>query len=138
MQHSKEPDLSSEQKKSIPQEKPLVKFTKQDKEDLPQFTRDPLFQIRNYEGGDNTITTVAVSHNSLAIGTQTGKIFVFNKDLRPEDRIIQYQEHSKKVTGIWLQHGKAVISVSNDSLLFCKSLNKEFQDFSKDLNPSAI
>lgn len=39
-----------------------------------------------------------------------------------------YQPHNKKVTGIWVQSSKSVITCSHDFKIFIKSLNKNDYD----------
>jgi hypothetical protein len=103
-----------------------AKHAHEEPRQIPLFSNTPLLNIKNFDES-NLITTVAISHTTIAIGTQTGRIFVFN--LQSNTLIDDYAPHQKKVTGIWVQHGKAVHSVSFDQKLFVRSLNRpEFSD----------
>ena len=42
----------------------------------PLFTTTPIFTMKNYEA--NMISTVSISRTSIAIGTQSGRVMVFN------------------------------------------------------------
>ena len=66
------------------------------------------------------ISTVAVDAGSIAVGTQSGKILIFNKkDMKLREA---YMAHTHKVTDIWLQHNKAIVSTSHDMTIRTKSL----------------
>lgn len=55
--------------------------------------------MRNFDSM-NSISTVAVDAGSLALGTQTGKILLF--DLKKNELREPYMAHSRKVTDIWM------------------------------------
>ena len=58
-----------------------------------------VIHLKNYDAL-NTISTVAIDANSIALGTQSGKILLFDKkkmELREP-----YMAHTRKVTDIWM------------------------------------
>ena len=75
----------------------------------------------------NLITKVAVDAGSIAIGTQSGKILIFDKKgMRLKEA---FEAHSRKVTDIWMQHNKAIVSTSHDMKIKIKALaSADFDD----------
>lgn len=45
-----------------------------------------------------------------------------------------YMAHTRKVTDIWLQHNKAIVSTSHDMKIRIKSLTTEFDDSTIDID----
>ena len=74
----------------------------------------------------NQISVVKVERNSLVVGTQSGLIIVYNtKDFKP---LFMYYGHEKKVSDLWVQHKRAIVSCSADNKLFIKAMTNEFDD----------
>jgi hypothetical protein len=77
------------------------------------------------------ISTVAVDAGSIAVGTQSGKILLFeSKKMELKE---PYMAHSRRVTDIWMQHNKAIVSTSHDMKIRIKSLTPEFDDQTIDI-----
>ena len=75
-----------------------------------QLSSHHLFSLKSFESGA-IITKVTVNNNSIVVGTQSGKILVFDKNTLTSE---SYQEHSARVTDIWVEPNKAIVSVSHD------------------------
>ena len=102
----------------------------------PLFNMQPVFNIKNFDWA-NTISVVAVHYTTIAIGTLSGRVMVFNQQTLA--LIDDYQPHDKKITGIWLSHARSIISCSFDCKIFVKSLNKvEFDDKAIDVDQNAL
>ena len=81
--------------------------------------------LRNYDDA-NTISKVVVDRNSIVVGTMTGKILLF--DQKTQGLLAEYMGHTRKVTDIWVQHNRAILSTSHDCKIYVKSLSQEFDD----------
>ena len=81
--------------------------------------------LRNFDDA-NSISKVVVDRNSIVVGTMTGKILLF--DQKTQRLLLEYMGHSRKVTDIWVQHNRAILSTSHDCKIYIKSLSQEFDD----------
>jgi len=97
--------------------------------DKPLTTR-LLINLKNYDSL-NLISSVAVDAGSIAVGTQSGKILLF--DTKSMELKEPYMAHTRKVTDIWMQHNKAIVSTSHDMKIRIKSLTSEFDDQTIDI-----
>ena len=72
---------------------------------------------------------MAVDANSVAVGTGTGKILLFDRKTMAL-RIDPFIAHERKVTDIWMQHNKAIVSSSHDMKIHikCTQSPAEFDD----------
>ena len=95
--------------------------------DRPLMTQHRMY-LKNFDSV-NMISTVAVDAGSIAVGTQSGKILVFSK--RGMELKEAYMAHTHKVTDIWIQHNRAIVSTSHDMTIKTKSLTDE--DFEKNI-----
>ena len=91
----------------------------------------PIILLRNFDDA-NSISKVVVDRNSIVVGTMTGKILLF--DAKTQRKILEYMAHSRKVTDIWVQHGRAILSTSHDCTIYIKSLTQDFDDQSIELD----
>ena len=65
-----------------------------------QLSARQILNLKNYDSL-HSISAVAVDANSIAVGTQTGKILLFDRKtmiLRGEP----FEAHERKVTDIWM------------------------------------
>ena len=70
---------------------------------------------------------MAIDGDSLVVGTQTGKILIFDK--RTLKSIESYQAHDSSVNDIWVLHKRAIVSTSvKDKFIYLKCLNADFED----------
>ena len=71
---------------------------------LDEYTENVLSvkQVANLKNYDslNSISKVAVDANSIAVGTQSGKILLFDRKRMSLDEA--YIAHTRKVTDIWM------------------------------------
>ena len=58
-----------------------------------------MIKLKNYDSL-NSISKVAVDSGSIAVGTQSGKILLFDK--KKMELKDTYSFHSRKVTDIWM------------------------------------
>ena len=86
--------------------------------------------MKNYDSL-NLISSLAVDAGSIAVGTQSGKILLF--DSKKMELKEAYMAHSRRVTDIWMQHNKAIVSTSHDMKICIKSLTAEFDDQTIDI-----
>lgn len=106
--------------------KPKPRVIKRRRPEMPlydpemQLRSHHLFSLKSLESGA-IITKVTVSNNSIVVGTQTGKILVFEKNTLKSE---SYQEHTDRITDIWVEPNKAIVSVSHDQTIFVKCLGE--------------
>ena len=74
----------------------------------------------------NSISKVVIDSGLIVVGTQSGKILMF--DSKSFKLINMFMAHTRKVTDMWVQHKKAIVSTSHDCKLYIKSLCDEFDD----------
>ena len=55
------------------------------------------------------------------VGTQSGKIILF--DSKSFKMLDAYIAHNKKITDLWIQHKRAIVSCSHDSKIYVRTLS---------------
>ena len=71
-----------------------------------------IFYLKNNDSL-NSISAVAVHGNSIAIGTSTGKIELYDRQSM-KIRGFPFEAHEREVTGIWIWDDVAIVSSSHD------------------------
>ena len=110
----------------------MPKVIKRRRPNLPDIDLDKplsskfLFALKSLDSGA-IITKVAIDGDSLVVGTQTGKILIFDK--RTLKSIESYQAHDSSINDIWVLHKRAIVSTSaKDKFIYLKCLSADFED----------
>ena len=85
-----------------------------------------LFYIKSFES-DAKISCVKLAGDSIVVGTNMGKVHVYDKTTMKENADT-YKPHKRTVVDIWVADKKAILTCSNDRTVFLKFYDDEIED----------